>query len=110
MRLALSLSFAGLRLVACQDPEVEGAEAKQKLAWELSGKGRVALADGKFEEAVKLIKQAADATPRDPGLYLLLARAQKAAGNDTAAVLAIKQAEDLGARNDPAIRRERAEL
>ena len=110
MRLPSLVVCAGLLAVSCKDPELLAAETKARTASDLTTKGRIALADGNAEQAISLFKQAASSAPQDAAIYLLLARAQKQAGNDGAAVLAIKQAEDLGARNDPAVKRERAEL
>jgi tetratricopeptide (TPR) repeat protein len=110
MRLPSSLVLLGLLVVGCKDPELVAAESKAKTAADLTVKGRVALSVGDAEQAIALFKQASNSAPQDATIFLLLARAQKLAGNDGAAVLAIKQAEDLGARNDPAVKRERAEL
>jgi tetratricopeptide (TPR) repeat protein len=108
MRIACSLGL--LVLVGCKDPELQAAEQKQRAAFDFTNRGRVALADGNTDTAISLFKQASNTNPEDPNIYLLMAQAQKAAGNDGAAVLAIKQAEDLGMRNDPAVRKERAEI
>ena len=106
----LVLLLAGLLIAGCKDPELAAAEATARTAAELTNRGRVALAEGDAEQAISLFKQASNSAPQDASIFLLLARAQKLVGNDGAAVLAIKQAEDLGARNDPAVKRERAEL
>ncbi len=97
-------------LSACKNPEQQAAENSRRSTSELVSKGRTALAEGKAEDAAKLFKQAAGLSPNDPMIYLLLAQAEKADGNETAAVLAIKQAEENGAKNDPSVKRERAEL
>lgn len=110
MRLLVSVVLLVLFSVSCKDPEVAAAEASARKADDLTIKGRGALADGDAETAIALFKQASNNAPSDPTIFLLLARAQKLAGNDGAAVLAIKQAEEFGARNDPAVKRERAEL
>ncbi len=110
MRLGLCLVLFAALLAGCKDPEAMAAEANKRAAFDFTNRGRVALADGNAELAIELFKQAANTTPGDANAFLLLAQAHKAAGNDGAAVLAIKQAEDLGAKNDPAVRKERAEL
>src|SRR5439155_16342256 len=55
-------------------------------------------------------RAAASRAPTDPGPWLALADAYKQIGNDAAAVLALKQAESLTAGDDPALKRQRAEL
>ena len=110
MRIASTLVLLGWLLLGCKDPELLAQEASKRAAFDFTNRGRVALANGNPEQAVELFKQAADAIPNDANAYLLLAQAHKAAGNEGAAVLAIKQAEELGARNDPAVRKERAEI
>jgi predicted Zn-dependent protease len=97
-------------VAGCKDPEQQNQEIKQRSATDSIARGRTALAEGKSEDAVKFFKEAANNQPGDPMIYLLLAQAEKADGNDTAAVLAIKQAEENGAKNDPSVKRERAEL
>lgn len=110
MRIAPSLAVVGLLLFGCKDPEQQAAESKLAAASDSTTKGRIALADGDAETALMHFKRAVSNTPQDASVYLLLARAHKLSGNDGAAVLAIKQAEDLGLRNDPAVKKERAEL
>lgn len=110
MRRSSSLVLLGLLIAGCKDPELAAAESRAKVANELTNKGRVALAEENAESALSFFKQASNSAPQDASIFLLIARAQKLAGNDGAAVLAIKQAEELGARNDPAVKRERAEL
>ena len=83
----MSLLTAGLLLVGCKDPEAAAAEAKQRVAADAITRGRIALTSGKANEAIALFNQAANATPTDAVVYMLLARAQKAAGNDTAAAM-----------------------
>jgi len=110
MRLLVTLVVVGFSATGCKDPELLAVEASAKVANEQLIRGRTALANGDAETAIAAFKQAANAAPQDSTAFLLLARAQKLAGNDGAAVLALKQAEELGAKNDPAVRRERAEL
>lgn len=110
MRIASLLVAFSLLLCACKDAEQVAAESKQTAAADATTKGRIALAAGDAETALASFKVASSHAPQDPNIYLLLARAHKLAGNDGASVLAIKQAEELGMRNDPAVKRERAEL
>ncbi len=110
MRLLSSLVLLGSVIVGCKDPEIAAAETKAQTSSDFAAEGKDALADGDAERAIALFEKASDSAPLDPNNFLLLARAQTLAGNDVAAVLAIKQAEDLGARNDPGVRRERVEL
>lgn len=109
MRTA-SIVLAALLLWGCKDPETAQAEAKSRKVGELLSQARAAMADERPEQAVTLLKQATSVAPSDAAAWLLLAEAQKRAGNDGAALMALKTAEDVGARGDPAVKRERAEL
>jgi tetratricopeptide (TPR) repeat protein len=98
-------------LPGCKDPETSAAQTKLQQTNQALNDGRAALNAGQVDTALNAFKQAASAAPNDPAVYLALAEAYKQAGNDGAAVLAIKQAEALTPRNsDPALKRQRAEL
>jgi tetratricopeptide (TPR) repeat protein len=110
MRIVLSLGALGLLLAGCKNPELAAAETKREALEDFVTQGRVALSSGDAETAVKMFKQASANAPRDPALLLLLAQAHRAAGNDAAAVMAVKEAEALSPQRNPALLRERAEL
>lgn len=95
---------------ACKDQETVAAQAKLKVSQEQITAGRAALATGQFDRAIVAFKAAVSAAPEDPTAHVLLADAYKQSGNEAAAVLALKQAEDLTSGNDPVLRRQRAEL
>ncbi len=106
--LALALVAGGS---ACKSSEEAAAQAKLNEVNQAMADGRAALAAGAYEKAADHFKQAASVAPRDPQPYLGLAEAYAQQGNDAAAVLSLKQAEDLAPRGaDPAIRKQRALL
>lgn len=110
-RLCWLIALGGLlSSAACKDPETAAAEALQKTAEAKIAEGREALASGKWDRAIAAFKQAASAMPKDPQPLLMLADAHRQAGNDAAAVLALKQAEELHGGDDPLLKRQRAEL
>ncbi|HEX4621433.1 MAG TPA: tetratricopeptide repeat protein [Myxococcaceae bacterium] len=80
---------------ACKDPDVAAAEAKQKAAEQQLAEGRVALASGQAEAAVTAFRTASLMMPDNPAPFILLADAERQAGNETAAILALKQADDI---------------
>jgi tetratricopeptide (TPR) repeat protein len=97
-------------LAACTDPEQQAANQRQQAISQTTSAGRVALSNHDIGTAIAMFTKATALAPNDPLPYLLLAQAQREAGNDGAAVLALKTAEELGAKTDPMVRRERAEL
>ena len=97
-------------LLRCKDPEQQAAVDRQVGLQQAISKGRAALANHDTETAVGYFTRATSLGPNDPLPHLLLAQAQREAGNDGAAVLSLKHAEELGAKTDPVVRRERAEL
>ncbi|MHB8879151.1 MAG: tetratricopeptide repeat protein [Myxococcaceae bacterium] len=96
---------------ACKDPETAAAQKRLAQSNQAMAEGRTLAAAGQYEAAITSYKQAASVAPTDPLPYLALADAYKQLGNDGAAVLAIKQAEELTPRNsDPGLKRQRADL
>ena len=101
---------ATLALSACEDAQKAQERKKIETTVDFVAQGRADLSAGRPEEAVREFKQAISATPEDASLYLLLAEAYNAAGNEAGATLTLKQAESVSGVKDPSIRRQRAEL
>lgn len=106
-RLAL---IAALCICGCKDPEQQAAESNALQVKQAVRDGRAALAKKDFDAAVQFFLKATKLSPNDPMPQLLLAQAQRENDNPGAAVMALKHAEELGAKTDPAVGRERAEL
>jgi tetratricopeptide (TPR) repeat protein len=102
--------LAALCLLRCRDPDQQDAADRQLSLQQTLSKGRAELQAHNTEAAIGLFTKATSIAPNDPLPHLLLAQAQREAGNDAAAVMALKHAEELGAKTDPVVRRERAEL
>lgn len=105
-RLAL-LALIG---AACRNPEQQADDTRQHTVQQAMNDGRAAMAAHDFDTAIGQFTKATSLAPNDPMGFLLLAQAQREAGNDGAAVMSLKHAEELGAKTDPAVKRERAEL
>jgi tetratricopeptide (TPR) repeat protein len=106
-RFALVAALCALR---CRDPDQQANADRQISLQQTLSKGRAALQAHDTETAIGLFTHATSLAPNDPLPHLLLAQAEREAGNDAAAVMALKHAEELGAKTDPVVRRERAEL
>ncbi len=99
-----------LSLLACEEPRQAESRRKIEKAIDHAAEGRLELSKGDPVAAVALFKQAISATPDDASLYLLLAEAYQASGNEAGATLTLKQAESVQGVKDPGIRRQRAEM
>lgn len=106
-RLALAVA---LLACGCKNPDEQAAENRAGQVRQAIADGRAAMSARDFDRAVGLFTKATSLAPSEPMGFLLLAQAQREAGNDGAAVMALKHAEELGASTDPAVKRERAEL
>ncbi len=95
---------------ACKNPDQQAADNTTNQTRQAITDGRAAMSAQDYERAVGAFTNATSLTPNDPMGFLLLAQAHREAGNDGAAVMALKHAEELGAKSDPAVKRERAEL
>ncbi len=105
------LAVAGaLCVLSCKDPDQQAAAGRQHSLQQSLAAGRAALASHDTDTAIAEFTTASSVAPLDPMPAILLAQAQREAGNDGAAVMALKHAEELGAKTDPVVRRERAEL
>lgn len=104
-----TLFVALLALAACEEPQKAEQRKKVESASSLLAQGRAEVAKGRPERAVPLFKQAISQQPDDISLYINLAEAYRASGNETGAALTLKQAEQVGG-SDPSIKRARADL
>jgi tetratricopeptide (TPR) repeat protein len=107
-RWVLAGVLAGL--VGCKDPETRARLAQERTAAQKLEEGRAHLAGGRLGEAIAALRAAASVAPGDPSPHLLMAEAHRLAGNDGAAILAIKHAAELSADADPKLRKELAAL
>ncbi len=104
----LCAALAGL--VGCKDPETRARQAQELTTSRKLEEGRAHLAAGRTREAIAALNQAASADPRDPMPHVLIAEAHRQAGNDGAAILAIKQAAELTEDAAPQLKKELADL
>jgi tetratricopeptide (TPR) repeat protein len=79
-------------LAGCENEREKEAKRAALAAAEAIADGRKALDRRDLEGAGRAFKAAISATPKDVGLYLLLADTYRRSGNDTGAVLTLKQA------------------
>ncbi len=84
--------------------------AKLQTAQEKLAEGQALLLEGRHEAALEAFHVASSALPDDPTPYLHIADAQRQLGNDTAAILALKRADELSADKGPALKKQLAEL
>jgi tetratricopeptide (TPR) repeat protein len=101
---------AAVFVLRCNDPEQQAAADRQRTTQVMLTTGRAALQAHDIDTAIGMFTKATSLAPNDPLPHLLLAQAQREQGNDAAAVMSLKHAEELGAKTDPVVRRERAEL
>ncbi|HEY1088069.1 MAG TPA: tetratricopeptide repeat protein, partial [Archangium sp.] len=99
-----------LATTACEEAQKAQERKKVETTIDYAARGRAELSAGRPEQAVRQFKQAISASPEDASLYLLLAEAYRASGNEAAATLTLKQAENVAGITDPSIRRQRAEM
>ncbi|MBX5483428.1 MAG: tetratricopeptide repeat protein [Myxococcaceae bacterium] len=104
--LALALALPA----GCKDPETAARQSKLQALNEKLVEGRALLAAGKYNEAIQAARLAASAVPTDPSPYLLMADAQREAGNTGAAILSLKQAADLSKDASPELKKQLADL
>ncbi|MDP1824846.1 MAG: tetratricopeptide repeat protein [Archangium sp.] len=108
-RLSLLLG-AALSLLACEEASKAQERKKIERTVDFVAQGRAEMSAGRPESAVHEFKKAISASPEDVSLYLLLAEAYHASGNEAGATLTLKQAESISGVKDPSIRRQRAEM
>lgn len=110
MRRLTVLLVGAVALLGCEEPQKAQERQKIETTVDLVAQGRAELSAGRPESAAREFKHAISATPEDASLYLLLAEAYRASGNEAGAILTLKQAESIAGVQDPSIRRQRAEM
>ncbi len=95
--------------VGCKDPETAARQAKQKTSEDKLAEGQKLLSAGQLEQAIEAFRAASAAAPDDPTPYVLLAEAHQHNGNDTAAILALKRADELSTNAGPVLKKQLAE-
>lgn len=110
MRRLTVLLVGALTLMGCEEAEKARERKKIESTVDFVAQGRAEMSAGRPDSAVREYKKAISATPEDVSLYLLLAEAYNAAGNEAGATLTLKQAESISGVKDPSIRRQRAEM
>jgi tetratricopeptide (TPR) repeat protein len=108
--LRLTAPLALILLAACKDPETAAIQMKVDTYATRMADGRTLMAANQPERAARAFRAAAAMSRENPEPLLMLAEAQRAAGNDGAAILALKEAEAIAPGNDPAIQRQMADL
>lgn len=97
-------------LTACEEPQKADDRKKVETTIDFIAHGRAELSAGRPEAAANEFKKAISTSPNDVSTYLLLADAYRLSGNEAAATLTLKQAQEVSGEADPSIRRQRAEL
>jgi len=112
-RVRTRLSLVMVVLAAsggCKNPDVLAAEARQKEIERRTAEGKAALESGDYERAIGNFKIITSYVPTDPKPYMFLAEGHRMAGNDAAAILALRQAADLAKSSSPFLKRQLGEL
>ncbi|HVG58440.1 MAG TPA: tetratricopeptide repeat protein [Hyalangium sp.] len=99
-----------LLLAACKDPETAAVQTRVETFATRMADGRTLMAANQPERAARAFRAAAAMSRENPEPLLMLAEAHRAAGNDGAAILALKEAESVAPGNDPAIQKQMADL
>lgn len=108
--LRLTAALALLLPVACKDPETAAVQTRVETFATRMAEGRNLMAANQPARAARAFRAAAAMSRENPEPLLLLAEAHRAAGNDGAAILALKEAEAIAPGNDPAIQKQMADL
>lgn len=95
---------------SCKDPETAAFEARAQTVEDKLGEGHGALARGEYEKAARAYRTASAENRQDPIPLLYLADAYRQGGNDAAAELTYRQADDLAKVADGQVKRRMAEL
>ncbi|MGA9524573.1 MAG: tetratricopeptide repeat protein [Myxococcaceae bacterium] len=104
--LVSALALVGA--AGCKDPETAARQAKQQTASDKLAEGQALLLEGRYRPALEAFQVASAALPDDPTPYLHIADAQRQLGNDTAAILALKRADELSADKGPELKKQLA--
>jgi len=108
--LRLTAPLVLLLLAACKDPETAAVQTRVETFATRMADGRTLMAANQPERAARAFRAAAAMSRENPEPLLMLAEAHRAAGNDGAAILALKEAESVAPGNDPAIQKQMADL
>jgi tetratricopeptide (TPR) repeat protein len=108
--LRLTAPLVLILLAACKDPETAAVQTRVETYATRMADGRTLMAANQPERAARAFRAAAAMSRENPEPLLMLAEAHRAAGNDGAAVLALKEAESIAPGNDPAIQKQMADL
>jgi len=108
--LRLTALLALILLAACKDPETAAVQTRVETFATRMADGRTLMAANQPERAARAFRAAAAMSRENPEPLLMLAEAHRAAGNDGAAILALKEAESVAPGNDPAIQKQMADL
>ncbi|MBN1205301.1 MAG: tetratricopeptide repeat protein [Myxococcaceae bacterium] len=95
---------------ACKDPETAAVQARAETYESRLAEGRTLMAAQQPERAARAFRSAANMAREQVEPLLLLAEAYRAAGNESSAILTLKEAEALSPGDDPAIQRQMVEL
>ena len=110
LTLATLLVLLPSTLGACKQFSSGSSAAGQKEAQRRLVEGRDALENGQYDDAVRAFQAALLIVPYDVQLYVLMARAQQQSGNDSAAILSLKQAGSMAQAEEPTLKRQIAEV
>lgn len=113
MRRLVVGALAPLLMVACgscKDQDTVAMESRAQTVEEKLEEGHGSLARGEYEKAARAYRAAAGETPKDPIPLLYLADAYKQGGNDAAAEITYRQADDLARMGDVQVKRRMVEL
>lgn len=108
--LRLTAALALLLPAACKDPETAAVQTRTETYASRMAEGRTLMAANQPERAARAFRAAASMSRENVEPLLLLAEAHRAAGNDGAAILALKEAEAITPGDDPAVQKQMADL
>jgi tetratricopeptide (TPR) repeat protein len=108
--LRLTAALALILPAACKDPETAAIQTRVDTYATRMADGRTLMAANQPERAARAFRAAAAMSRENPEPLLMLAEAHRAAGNEGAAILALKEAEAVAPGEDPAIQKQMADL
>ncbi len=108
--LRLTVFLPLLLSVACKDPEMADVQARADTYESRLAEGRTLMAANQPERAAKAFRAASNLAREKVEPLLLMAEAHRAAGNESAAILALKEAEALAPGSDPSIQKQMVDL
>ena len=108
--LRLTAALALILPAACKDPETAAIQTRVDTFAARMAEGRTLMAANQPGRAARAFRAAAAMSRENPEPLLMLAEAHRAAGNEGAAILALKEAEALAPGDDLAIQKQMADL